>query len=74
MVAHTIRSTVEVVNVDKSANKLTIKTPSGEMDTLDIKDSGMQSDLDKIKKGDKIKASYTEAVAIAVTPQGKQPT
>ena len=74
VVAHTIRSTVEVVKVDKSANKLTVKTPSGDMDTIDIKDSRMQIYLDKIKKSDMIKASYTEAVAIAVTPQGKQPT
>jgi hypothetical protein len=74
MVAKTVRSTVDVVNVDKSANKLTVKLPSGDTDTIDVKDSAMQGDLDKIKKGDKIKVSYTEAVAVAVTPQGKQPT
>jgi len=69
VVAHTVRATVEVVKVDKSANKITVKMPSGEMDTIDVKDSAMQADLDKIKKGDKIKASYTEAIAISVTPQ-----
>jgi len=71
VVARTIRATVEVENVDKSANKITIKTASGDMETIDVKDSAMQADLDKIKKGDKIKASYTEAIAISVTPSGK---
>jgi Cu/Ag efflux protein CusF len=74
VVARTVHSTVEVMKVDKADNKITVKTASGDVDTIDVKDSAMQADLDKIKKGDKIKASYTEAVAISVTPAGKQPT
>lgn len=72
--ARLITNTAEVVNVDKSANKVTIKLPSGETDTIAVKDPAVQADLDKLKKGDKIKATYTQAVAISVTPQAKQPT
>jgi hypothetical protein len=71
IVARRIDATVEVVDVDKSANTVTIKGPAGEMDTIKVKDPEMQSDLDKLSAGDKIHAKYTEAVAISVTPQAK---
>jgi hypothetical protein len=72
MKAHMVSATVQVVKVDSAANKLTIKAPSGETDTIDVTDPALQADLAKLKKGDKIKASYTEAVAVSVMPQDKQ--
>jgi len=69
MMAKEIKATVEVVKADTSNNKLTIRTPSGDLDTINVTDPSMQSDLSKIKKGDKIQVNYTEAVAISVTPQ-----
>ena len=73
MVARKVTATAEIVKVDKTENKVTVKTPSGEMETIHVTDPAMQADLAKLKKGDKIQASYAEAVAITVTPQQKQP-
>jgi Cu/Ag efflux protein CusF len=69
LMARKITASVEVMNVDKTANKLTIKGPNGDLDTVDVRDPSMQADLAKIKKGDKIHASYMEAVAVTVKPQ-----
>ncbi len=71
LVARKVSATVDVVNVDKTANQVTIKGPSGELDTVDVRDPAMQADLSKLKTGDKIHASYMQAVAITVTPQAK---
>jgi hypothetical protein len=70
LVAKNVTATVEVVKVDKDNHQVTIKGPGGETDTVKI-DESMAPDLEKIKKGDRIKASYTEAVAISVTPEKK---
>lgn len=70
MAARKITATVEVMKVDKDNNEVTIKAPNGQEHTIKV-DESMASDLDKIKTGDRIKANYTEAVAISVTPQGK---
>lgn len=66
--ARTISGQVEVVKVDRGANKLTIKTPDGEQDTINVTDPAMQQNLDKLQKGDRIHATYSQAVAISVTP------
>jgi Cu/Ag efflux protein CusF len=67
-----ITATVTVAKVDPSANKVTIKAPDGTMDTINVSDPSLQSELPKIKKGDRIKASYTEAMAISVAPKNKE--
>lgn len=69
LVAHKISATAEVMSVDKASNKLTIKGPDGDLDTIDVRDPTMQADLAKLKQGDKIRATYMEAVAITMTPQ-----
>ncbi|HEX5060977.1 MAG TPA: hypothetical protein VFV99_16535 [Kofleriaceae bacterium] len=71
IVARKITATAEVMKVDTSANTVTIKGPGGELDTIKVDDPDVQADLGKLKKGDKIKASYTEAVAISITPAQK---
>ncbi|MGE3543726.1 MAG: hypothetical protein AB7L28_07330 [Kofleriaceae bacterium] len=68
-IAPKISANAEVVKVDKAANKLTIKRPAGDMETIDVSDPQLRSRLTTLKKGDKIHASYTEAVAIRLTPQ-----
>lgn len=72
MVAKKVSATVEVTNVDKAENELTIKGPSGELDTIKVSDPAMQAELENVKAGDRIKATYTEAVAISVTPKKKE--
>jgi hypothetical protein len=71
LVAKNVTATVEVMKIDKDNHQVTIKGPGGEMDTVKI-DESMAPQLDKIKKGDRIKASYTEAIAISVTPPEKK--
>jgi hypothetical protein len=66
-----ISTTSEVMRVDKYANKLTLKHANGELDTIDVKDPDLHDDLAMLKKGDKIHASYTEAVAISLEPRAK---
>lgn len=70
-VAHAITATVEVVNVDRSNNTVTVKKPNGELDTIDVTDPAMQSELSNLHPGDKIQATYTEAAAISVQREGK---
>lgn len=72
MVAKKVSATVEITNVDKSENELTIKGPAGELDTIKVSDPAMQAELENVKAGDRIKATYTEAVAISVMPQAKE--
>jgi Cu/Ag efflux protein CusF len=69
LVARKITGSAEVMKVDTTENKVTIKGPNGEMDTINVTDPALKADLAKLKKGDRIQASYTEAVAISVTPQ-----
>jgi len=73
-IARQVQATVEVVKVDKQNRQITIKGPMGQMDTIHV-DPAMEQDLAKLKKGDKIEAAYTEAVAITVMPksQGNKP-
>lgn len=73
VVAIKISETVEVVKVDTAANKLTVKNPAGEHDTIHVSDAALQAELAKLKRGDKIRADYTEAVAVAVAPQKQKP-
>jgi hypothetical protein len=70
-VARKISASAEVVKVDKAGHKVTLRSPEGEVDTIHVTDPKMQGQLDMLKKGDKIQASYTEAVAIEVTPKKK---
>jgi hypothetical protein len=71
MVARNITASAEVMKVDKADNKVTIKGPGGNVDTINVSDPMVQADLGKLNKGDRIQARYTEALAISVTPKDK---
>jgi len=55
----------DVVNVDAQKKVVSVKNDKGEIINLDIQDP---KQLALIQKGDKIKAVYTVAVAVAVEP------
>lgn len=61
-----------VTKVDPAKSTVTLKGPEGDMTTVNVTDPAMKDDLSKLKKGDKIQATYTEAVAIAVMPAEKK--
>lgn len=69
IVADKVDETVEVVKLDKKKKLLTIKRPGGERDIIDVSDTEMQSAVSDVKKGDKIRASYAEAVVVSFEPQ-----
>jgi len=71
LVARSITASAEVMKVDRTDNKVTIKAPSGDIDTVKVSDAGMQADLAKLKVGDRIQLRYTQAVAVSVTPKEK---
>lgn len=70
LMARKMTETVTVMKVDKDNNQVTIKSPSGDTSTVKV-DPSMSDQLEKIKQGDHIKASYTEAIALSVTPEEK---
>ena len=55
----------DVVNVDAAKKKVSVKTDKGEIVDLDIQDP---KQLAMIHKGDKVQATYTVALAVAVDP------
>ena len=55
---------VEVVSIDKENRRVELKGPEGNVVSIKVKPE--IGDLDKIKVGDKIRARYTEAVAVSV--------
>ncbi|HEY1587427.1 MAG TPA: hypothetical protein VGH63_17140 [Polyangia bacterium] len=67
-----ISAAVKVTKVDPENNKITFRDSSGTIDTINVTDPAMQSDLKQLKAGDKIRATYTEAVAMSVTPKNKE--
>lgn len=71
MVSRKIVATANVMKVDLADNKVTIQGPHGSIDTIKVSDPAVQDELSKLKAGDRIQASYTEALAISVTPKDK---
>lgn len=66
IVARQITANVMVQKVDTTEHKLTIKGPQGNMHTIHVTDPSMQAELGKLKQGDMVRATFTEAVAIRV--------
>jgi Cu/Ag efflux protein CusF len=66
-----ITISAEVISVDAANNTVTLKGPKGNVETIDVKDPENQAKLPSIKPGQVMQFTYTEAVAVAVTPQGK---
>lgn len=58
-----IRAVVKIQNVDKDEQTVTVKGPMDNEYTLYVSDS---SDLDKLKEGESITVTYTEALAVSL--------
>lgn len=68
-IARQIRGTVEVADVDLKKNKITFQWSNGDRQTVTAKKPDTQAALKKLKKGDLIDITYTEALAAEVTKQ-----
>jgi Cu/Ag efflux protein CusF len=71
LVARKISASAEIVKIDPTENKVTIKGPNGELDTINVKDPDVQADLQRLKKGDQIQVTYSQALAASITPKEK---
>nr|WP_208647653.1 hypothetical protein [Cupriavidus lacunae] len=65
MVGREVTATAQVVAVNKEARTVSVKGPKGHIVDLMVEDPDQ---MKNIKKGDRVEAVYTEAVAVSVTP------
>jgi Cu/Ag efflux protein CusF len=63
--------TAKVVSVDMDKKEVTLKGPSGGTHELMVKDPDMQAQLGKIKPGDNVDVTYTQAIAVSLEPMKK---
>jgi hypothetical protein len=70
-VGATIRTTVKIESVDKSTDTVTFKRPDGLTRSLAVESPEGKEFIRKLKPGDEVEVTYTEAIAIEVKPAGK---
>jgi hypothetical protein len=61
--AQTVQITATVTKVDRAKQEITLRGPRGKSVAVAVQDP---ANLDKVKKGDLLEITYTEAVAISV--------
>jgi hypothetical protein len=61
----------KVLSVDTANNTVTLKGPKGNVETVDVQDPDNQAKLPSLKPGQVMQFTYTEAMAVSVTPKGK---
>jgi translation elongation factor P/translation initiation factor 5A len=62
-----VTTMAKVTKLDQANNEMTIETPAGKSNTIKVDDPQLQTAMNKLKVGDRIKATYTEAMATSVT-------
>ncbi len=67
--ARAIVVTAAIAGIDKKNGTVTLKAPDGTLRTIKAKNP---ANLDKVKVGDVVEITYTEALAIAVEPRPKK--
>jgi len=60
--------TAKVVAVDLATNNVVLRGPQGETHAVSVKDPDLQAQLGKLKAGDSVDVTYTQAVAVSVEP------
>jgi Cu/Ag efflux protein CusF len=65
-IANKVDVKVKVQALDKSVPSLTVTTPSGDVRSFRVRDKAR---LDKLKVGDEINVTYTEALLLTVDPK-----
>jgi hypothetical protein len=63
-----VTSVVAIEAVDKKSNTVTFRNADGVLRVIDVRRPEMQAFVQKLKQGDRVRVTYTEAVAIAVRP------
>jgi Cu/Ag efflux protein CusF len=68
-VGRQITVTATITAIDKKANTVTIKGPEGNTETVKARDP---KNLEKVKVGDLVEITYTQALAISLDKSGKK--
>jgi hypothetical protein len=66
--ARTVQITATVTKIDRAKQEVTLRGPQGKSVVVAVKDP---ANLEKVKKGDLVEITYTEAVAISVAKASK---
>ena len=66
--AQQVTTTAKITKVAPSKDELTIEGPGGKSTTIKVDDPQVRSQLGRLKVGDKIQTTYTQAMATRVTP------
>jgi Cu/Ag efflux protein CusF len=67
-VTQQVTTTAKITKIDTSQDELTIEGPEGKANTIKVDDPSVKSALSHLKVGDKIKTTYTQAMATQVMP------
>ncbi len=69
-IAKTISLVTEVVAVDPVANTIALKGPRGNTQIIAVQREDLRARLPNVKRGDLLRISYTEAVAVDIRAMG----
>jgi hypothetical protein len=67
-VAQQVTTTAKITKIAPSQDELTIEGPQGQSNTIKVDDPQVRSSLSRLKVGDKIRTTYTQAMATQVVP------
>lgn len=70
-VEHAVTVTAKLTAIDLAKHTVTLTGADGKTRVLEVKDPSRQARLTKLKVGDMVRITYAEALAVAVTPEGK---
>ena len=60
--------TAKVLAVDTAGDTVALRAPGGALHSLKVEDPDLQAQLGKIKAGDSVDVTYTQAIAVSVEP------
>jgi hypothetical protein len=67
-VGSTVKTTVVIDSVDQSFQTVTFKGPNGMLRTVAVETPQGKEFIQRLKKGDEVEVTYTEALAVSVEP------
>ena len=60
--------TARVISIDPAKETVTLRDPQGKMHSVKVNDPHVQAELNRVKPGDNVDVTYTQAVAISLQP------
>jgi hypothetical protein len=62
-----VTTTAKITKLDPGKSELTIETATGKSNTIKVDDPQVKAELKRLRVGDKVQATYTQAMATSVT-------